>query len=352
MLRQCVRVVRHSRSSRSFSTTARAAVYSSFGSPQKSLSVKEFTYDDPKGSEVLIRMLAAPINPSDVNMIEGSYPICPETEEKIGGNEGVGIIESVGSEVTQFTKGDRVLPKRPCFGTWRTYAVEDQSKLRKISNTIPIELAATISVNPCSAFRLLTDFANLSAGDVIVQNGCNSVVGQSIIQIAHSKGIKTINILRDRPDFAETVEYCKNLGGDIVVTEDYIQTAAFKTLIADMPRPKLAFNSVGGRSATDMARILEKGGTMITYGGMSRKPVTIPTGLLIFNDIVLKGFWLSKWTETHSETEQNEMISALTEMIEKGTLKWKIQREKFENICEILQTNNKSFSSGKKVLMF
>ena len=60
-----------------------------------------------------------------------------------------------------------------------------------------------------------------------------------------------------------------------------------------MPRPKLGLNCVGGASSTAVAKSLAPGSTIVTYGGMSMKPLTIPTSLLIFKDLTCKGFWLS-----------------------------------------------------------
>jgi len=60
-----------------------------------------------------------------------------------------------------------------------------------------------------------------------------------------------------------------------------------------MPRPKLGLNCVGGASSTAVAKSLAAGSTIVTYGGMSMKPLTIPTSLLIFKDLTCKGFWLS-----------------------------------------------------------
>ena len=62
---------------------------------------------------------------------------------------------------------------------------------------------------------------------------------------------------------------------------------------AGMPRPKLGLNCVGGASSTAIAKSLAPGATIVTYGGMSMKPLTIPTSLLIFKDLTCKGFWLS-----------------------------------------------------------
>ena len=85
-------------------------------------------------------------------------------------------------------------------GTWRTHAettadallpLPDDAKIRPVA-------AATISVNPFTADRMLLDFAPLKKGDWVVQNGGNSGVGQMVIQLARIRGFKTVNIIRDR----------------------------------------------------------------------------------------------------------------------------------------------------------
>lgn len=58
--------------------------------------------------------------------------------------------------------------------------------------------AATISVNPFTADRMMLDFVKLDKGDWVLQNGANSAVGQNVIQIARIRGFKTINVIRDR----------------------------------------------------------------------------------------------------------------------------------------------------------
>lgn len=68
-----------------------------------------------------------------------------------------------------------------------------------------------------------------------------------------------------------------------------------------MPRPKLGLNCVGGASSTAVAKSLAPGSTIVTYGGMSMKPLTIPTSLLIFKDLTCKGFWLSGTQMQHHE---------------------------------------------------
>jgi trans-2-enoyl-CoA reductase len=95
------------------------------------------------------------------------------------------------------------------------------------------------------------------AGDVIIQNGSNSMVGLSVVQLAAARGVKTINIVRDRPEIEHSVTRIKQLGGHLVVTEDYFNSSYFSRLISDLPKPKLGLNCVGGQSATDILRSLE-----------------------------------------------------------------------------------------------
>lgn len=86
-------------------------------------------------------------------------------------------------------------------------------------------------------------------------------------------------------------------------------------------RPKLALNCVGGKNATEMLRHLDKKGVMVTYGGMSREPVTTPTSALIFKDISVKGFWMTRWNEENSgSSEQTSMLSEISLLSKSG--KW------------------------------
>ena len=82
--------------------------------------------------KIVVRMLAAPVNPADINTIQGVYAIKPKLPS-IPGNEGVGEVVNVGSEVKEFKVGDRVLPRGIAWGTWRTHAVCDAKEMIKVN---------------------------------------------------------------------------------------------------------------------------------------------------------------------------------------------------------------------------
>ncbi len=112
-------------------------VFSSYGPPAEVVTLEHF--DPPSQSSlpansVLVRMLISPVNPADVNVIQGSYPIRPSAFPAIGGGEGVGVVDSVAEEGGDGLKvGDWVVPSYNMDGTWTTHLVSDQSRLIKVS---------------------------------------------------------------------------------------------------------------------------------------------------------------------------------------------------------------------------
>lgn len=82
---------------------------------------------------------------------------------------------------------------------------------------------AGITSNPTTAYRMLKDYVKLSPGEAFIQNGGNSAVGQSAIQIASAWGLKSVNVVRDRPDLPALKDYLTNLGADYVLTEQELE---------------------------------------------------------------------------------------------------------------------------------
>jgi len=296
-----------------------------------------------------VRLDAAPINPADINVIEGTYGKEPALPA-IAGLEGVGTVLSVGSQVKGLAENDRVIPAGPGFGTWRTHAVTSENNLLKISSDIPIHQAASISVNPSTALRLLEDFVSLKEGDVVIQNGANSMVGFCVAQLAKLRGVRTINIIRERSDYAEISTELRAVGGDIVVSDKYLRTPQFKRLISDLPKPKLALNCVGGESATEIARHLGDNGVLVTYGGMSKQPIQLPTSLFIFRNVQARGFWLTKWVADHSAQERKQMIDKIADTILQKKLRLYIEGHKLSEFDLALKRYYEPYRGRKIVL--
>jgi trans-2-enoyl-CoA reductase len=336
-------------SSGSFSTLA--VHLNKLGSPEEAYKlVNVEPVSDLTASEVGLKFLAAPINPADFNVAQGVYGVS-KSLPSVGGFEGVALVEKVGPNVTSFKVGDWVLPHNASLGTWTQSAKADESHLIKVPNDIPIPYAATIAVNPCTAYRLLRDFVDLKPGDVIIQNGANSMVGLAVIQMARQMGVKTINISRsDRPQINRVNRLLTNLGGDVNVTDSYLNTYGFQEIMADLPPCKLALNCVGGEVATNMCRVLAPGGTMVTYGGMSKQPVTVPFDLLTYKQLNLKGFWMSKWIETNTIEARAEMLKDITDYIKAKQLSFFFELHDLDDFEYALKRSLTPYNFRKVVL--
>nr|XP_012218506.1 PREDICTED: probable trans-2-enoyl-CoA reductase, mitochondrial [Linepithema humile]XP_012218507.1 PREDICTED: probable trans-2-enoyl-CoA reductase, mitochondrial [Linepithema humile] len=280
----------------------KSLLYKEYGDPAEVLHVTTQTVEQPADDQVSVRWLLSPVNPADINTIQGKYPSKPSLPA-VPGNEGVGEIVAVGSNVQNLHVGDRVVPNGPNFGIWRTQANYDSKDVMKISSDISLVEASMMNVNPCTAYRMLRDFVSLKPGDTVIQNGANSAVGQLVIQLCKEWNYKSVNVVRDRPNIQELKDQLACLGADEVLIEKEVpNTQLFKS--KKLLAPKLALNCIGGQSAVEVTRHLAHGGILVTYGAMSREPLTVPTAALIFKDISFKGFWMTAWTNANKESQE------------------------------------------------
>jgi len=327
-------------------------VYKENGKPSSVLQLEDYSVPlEVPPDSVLVRMLAAPINPSDLNQVEGVYPIKPDLPA-VGGNEGVGEVALVGSNVTDLEPLDRVIPASSGMGTWCSAFHAKADDLIQVPADIPVELSATMAVNPCTAYRMLRDFVVLEEGDTIIQNGSNSAVGQAAVQMAKAMGVNSVCLVRDRDDFEETASWLEGLGATLVLSESEIRTPAGREKVASLPPAKLALNCVGGKACVSLLRNLGQGGTMVTYGGMSKQPVMVPTGLLIFNDVRCSGFWMTRWNQEATKEERQEMLADISLMIRYGQLSLSYETHTLLGYEDALEAAQAAFTSKKQIFLF
>src|SRR5207253_6486131 len=127
------------------SKTINAAVYARHGNPADVLRVESRPWPTPAPDEVLVQMRAAPINPADLNQIEGKYPIRPELPATPG-FEGAGVVVDVSANVTNVTAGELViLPHN--VGTWREAVAVKADELVVVPAGIEPVHAAMLKIN-------------------------------------------------------------------------------------------------------------------------------------------------------------------------------------------------------------
>ena len=286
-------------------------IFRQTGKPAEVLEWEEFSPPAPGPGEVGVQILAAPINPADLNMIEGTYGIKAELPA-VPGVEGCGVVTT--SLAPDFQPGDLVIFLRRA-SSWATHVTANAENLLKLPTGIDPLQAAMLKVNPATAWQLLHGFGFPGKGGWIVQNAGNSAVGRCVIQLARDLGVRSISFVR-RPDLADELTA---LGADHVLSDDEDGYLAAKSILGGA-EAALAFNAVGGDSALRLMKLLKESGTHVTYGAMGRKPITMPNGLLIFRDIRVRGLWVSRWAENAPPAEVRAVYQDLASRVSAGRL--------------------------------
>ena len=171
-------------------------------------------------------------------------------------------------------------------------------------------------VNPLSALLMLNNFVDLKEGDWLVHSAANSAVGGYIIQLAKQRGIKTINVVR-REGLADDLM----AKGATVVLIDGPDLAEQIAKATDNTPVTLAIDAVSGETLSRLAQSLKTGGTLVSYGALSGEPASINPALTIFNDIRIRGFWLSKWFENAGMDDRQAAFGQIIPLIASGALK-------------------------------
>lgn len=298
---------------------AQAVRYHQTGKPFEVVQVDEVEVASPGFGEVQVRMEYAPINPADLNMIEGKYGEARALPD-VPGNEGCGRIVVVGEGVDHSWLGRHVLVDSAAWRKVGNWAVDS---LVPVPQGLNPRLASVLRVNPPTAWRILHDFAVLRPGDWVVQNAATSAVGRAVVEIARHAGWRTLNLVR-RP---ESIEELRAAGAEAVIL-DGSDAASEAAAVLGKEHLKLGLNAVGGASATRLAGLLGRGGVMVTYGAMSREALKIPNGFLIFRDLSFRGFWLTRWLREASATERAAMFDEIFRLAAGGCFIPRVAMEK------------------------
>lgn len=317
-------------------------IFDSFGKPAEAVELREAIPRALEHGEIRVRMLAAPVNPADINFIQGTYGVRPELP-CTPGIEGCGKV--LESRDDAFSRGDTVIFVAR-VGTWSEEVVCPGSSALKIPDETPVEQAAMLKVNPLTAWAMLTQFVRLPEGSWIIQNAANSGVGTCVIRIAKLLGLRTINLVR-RP---ELVTGLSEIGGDLVLLDNADSVGHIKSA-GGHGAPSLALNAVGGDSALRLMDALATGGTHITYGAMSMRSLKVPNKFLIFKGLRLHGFWCTEWMRQKSREETTAIYHRLAEWMIEGKLAQAIDsRYRLTEISAALTRAQESGRDGKVLL--
>ncbi|MFV2014214.1 MAG: zinc-dependent alcohol dehydrogenase family protein [Candidatus Heimdallarchaeota archaeon] len=319
------------------------AIYERYGNPTDVVKLVDIDYESLGPDDVRIDLEISSINPADLLSIQGLYPIKPKLPTTPG-NEGVAFVKELGNNVTNINLGDRVfIPFKPGIGAWGEEIIVPGKTLFALPKEADPAQLAMASVNPPSAYYMLTKFVNLSKGDWIIQNSANSAVGRYVITFAKNMGIKTVNVVRRKDIIDDLYEE----GGDIVLVDGPDLAKRVKKLVTNKSI-KLGFDGVAGDATHRISQCLAFGSTLVNYGAMSLKRCELGATQTIFKQIKLVGLWLQKWTEIADSGEVKDLYELTNEAVINGTVKAKVEKiYSLFDIKEALTHSMRDKRSGK-----
>ncbi|WP_062107500.1 zinc-dependent alcohol dehydrogenase family protein [Bacillus niameyensis] len=323
---------------------AKCIRHSEFGPPQDVLKVEYKEILPAKDNEVLVRMLARPINPSDLIPIRGSYshrislPYIP-------GYEGVGIVEEVGSSVSRDLIGQRVLPLRG-EGTWQEIVKTKVEFAIPIPDSIDDFTAAQIYINPITAWVICTEVLRLKQDEILLVNACGSSIGHLFAQLSKILGFLLIAITRNNKHTEELL----NLGASYVIntSENPLQESVME--LTNGHGADAAIDTIGGSAGTDLAYCVQPGGVFLSVGLLSGVQVNWAE---IAEEAKVKAniFHLRNWNNQVSVDKWQETFRRVTTLIDKKKLKLMETSSKYDlcNVREAIHAVETSKKSKGKV---
>lgn len=318
------------------------------GDPAEVLRLEDVPRPEPRTGQVLVRMQASPINPSDVLFIEGRYGQLPKLPATPG-FEGVGIVEASGGGLMgKLLVGKRVVPLNRRGGNWAEYAVVPATQAIPVSSALSLEEAATFFVNPAAVVVMTRKILAVPRGDWLLQSAAASSLGTMVIRLGRKVGFRTLNIVRRESQ----VDELKGLGADEVLVFDAASDDP-EELIDRVRRltdggVRYAIDPVGGVVGSAMVRCLTSRGCLLTYGTLTDDSLSIPPRDLIGQQSRVEGFWLGRWMDDQSLLKKVSLIREVSGLIQAGVLTSDVSaRVAFGDIPSTISQTH----SGKTLIM-
>lgn len=326
--------------------------FEQFGEPADVLKILEVEEPIAKAGEVLVRMQASPVNPSDLLNIRGGYSTRP-TLPATPGFEGVGIVEASGGGLRgALFKGKRVIVLNRQTGNWAEKVAVSSQFVIPVSPKLSLEEAATFFVNPATAFILVKQLLRIQKNQWLLQTAAASAVGKMVIRLGNYYGFPTLNVVRRH----EQADQLKQLGAKHVIVynaehdNERILIDQIRKTIGSSPL-RYAIDPVGGKTASSIVKVLGERARLILYGSLENAPLDFLSRELIRSGASIEGFWLARQMEAMSLPGKLKLISTLTRLIRSGVLSTEIGAKfPLDQIAEAVTEAERRGRSGKVLL--
>jgi len=310
------------------------------------LVVESIPVPQPGAGEVLVRMHASPVNPSDLALIQGNYlarnfPFTP-------GLEGSGVVVSSGGGLLPGMRiGKRVAcsPDPEGDGTWAEYMKTSAMRTIPLPRKISFEQGAMMLVNPMTAMALL-HMAKTGNHQAVVNNAAASALGKMLIRLASQNQIPMINIVRREEQATEL----RNIGATYVLNSNDSNFEAELHRLSHELKATLFMDAVTGEQSSLLLRAAPQGTTLVAYARLSGDPMMVDPGSLIKEEKQIIGFQLGHWLQTKGILFKIRFINQVKKQLSDSLTTHINGNMPLEEVEKAISLYKKSMSDGKIIL--
>lgn len=334
---------------RRYNSAMQAVRYERFGEPAEVLTVADVPDLTPGSGEVRVRMLAAPVNPSDLMTVRDQYgrrqqlPATP-------GYEGVGVVEAGGGGLlAKFMTGKRVAVGHRAGGTWAEQCVVPAKQVIPLPKDVDDDQGAMFFVNPITAYVMTRRVLQVPAGDWLLQTAAGSALGRMVIRLGQQAGFRTLNIVRR----ADQVDELKALGADAAIAfnpanDDAVKLRSKIAQHVGEAGLRYAIDPVGGPTGSAVVCSLGKRGRMLVYGTLSDQPLSFSSRALMTPGASVEGFWLTNYLDGLNLLGKLRLIKKVGKLVAAGVLASQVGESfPLNDIARAVAASEQSGRAGK-----
>lgn len=301
----------------------KAIRFEQFGEPSEVLKVVDLPVPEPGRGEVRVRMIASPINPSDLLTARGLYGVRPALPASLG-YEGVGVVDKAGPGLLgRVYVGRRVAVLNQEGRNWAEMAVLPAIRVVPVAADLPDAQVASFFVNPATVLAMVRHVLKVPKGAWLLQSAAGSTLGRMIIKLGRHDGFRTLNVVRRR----EAVDELKALGGDAVIASADGPIDEQVRAIVGGEGVNHAVDPVGGDMGTGVFNSLATDGRMLVYGTLDQSPLRVDPRRMIAGKRVVEGFYLGHWAAARNKVAMLLLFREIADLIRKGVLATETGRE-------------------------
>jgi NADPH2:quinone reductase len=288
------------------------------------LKVGELSVPNLEKGQVLVRIRAAPCNPSDLLLLQGKYGTLKKLPT-VPGWEGAGeVVASGGGWLANWLNGKRVACalRGDRNGTWAEYFVAKAVECIPLKRQITFEQAASLIINPFTAFGLL-ETARKGGHRAVVHTAGASQLGRMLQTMAAEENYPLINVVRRK----EQLELLRSLGAKHVLNSSNDSFADELKALCERLGATVAFEAVAGNMTGTVMNAMPRDSIVYVYGALSEEPCgNIDPVQLIFHGKEVRGFYLGAWMRQRGTLGILRTAGRIQRLIIDGRIESAVQR--------------------------